>query len=239
VIIEREFKLKLRFLSTFAVTVAVALAAVGLVGASSAVACSYTGSSHCYGSWRWTDPLSSFKGVSANISPTCLTVPSTGSNFATDEIWLLESLAPANWVEVGWMVQRGAFPGTPTASPFGFWVDQRPGQNWWLHSLLEQPLQSVHVSIERASASSFQVYFDGVGGLSTSNSMASTSAEIGSEITTSLARSRASFSGMYWSDGSSWHPKWKSSLYTNFGHDAPNTFAWTTQGSAAWAGSPC
>ena len=217
-----------------------ALAGVGLVDASSAWACAaLPNSSHCYGSWTWRDPAPTLEGISADIRPTCLTVPSSGMNFATDEIWLLESLSAENWIEVGWIVQRESFGSAPVGVPFGFWYDHRPGSIGYFHVLLNEPLQSAHVSITRATPHSFQVYFDGAVATSTNNSMSTQAAQVGSEITTVNARSYASFSGMYWGDGVTWRPRWTSSSYGSFGQNPPNTFAWTTPGSAAWAGASC
>ena len=76
---------------------AVVLLAVLSCGASSASACST--SSHCYAlATKTVSSPSGFRGVSADLSATCLDVPSPTTYFVTNEVWIADT---SDWVEAG------------------------------------------------------------------------------------------------------------------------------------------
>ena len=76
---------------------AVVLLAVLSCGASSASACST--SSHCYAlATKTVSSPSGFRGVSADLSATCLDVPSPTTYFVTNEVWIAYT---SDWVEAG------------------------------------------------------------------------------------------------------------------------------------------
>lgn len=209
------------------------------VAASPASAVCSNSGTHCYGVFDWNDQPIAAEGTSADVLPSCLSVPTSGVNFANNEMWLGDA-GLAHWVEVGWITTHG-FPGLPDNTNYGFWAQKRPGDTGVSFINLDSitPPSRVHLAIYRADASTFWVKFGSSTTTSRGNSMVVHAAAIGSEVTTAKAHSRGSFIGLNWFDSSVWHPQWTSGNYGSLVVNAPNTFAWSTPGSATWAGVPC
>jgi len=101
----------------------IASACTFTIASTAANACSP--SDHCYAEAEWY-PSTAKWGVAADVLPSCLTVPSSGTSWANDEMWMANSAGTA-WIEVGWKVQRNQEATWPTGTWLGFWADLRPG----------------------------------------------------------------------------------------------------------------
>jgi hypothetical protein len=204
-----------------------------VASASPAEACSV--SSHCYG--VTTGSASGIDGDYVFITPSCLSTPS--GNFVTDELWLVNSSA-AYWVEVGYL-QLGSglnVGGIATAGRYGFWADSRPGGGFHAHVLQNNPSLSAGAPAEiyKVNSSTWETYFNGHFGQSTSNSFTPAFGEWGSETTSASAHSMHTGTTAEYETGSSFHsgvpnPSWGSS--------SPQTFSWTTRYTNYKAGVPC
>lgn len=204
-----------------------------VAAASPAEACSL--SSHCYGIAAGS--ASGIDGDYVFITPSCLSIPS--GNFVTDELWLPSSGA-AYWVEVGYL-QLGSglnVGGITTAGRYGFWADKRPGSQFYAHVLQTNPPLSAGAPAEiyKNGSSSWETYFNGYFGTSTSNTMTPAYGEWGSETTSGSAHSLSTGTSAEYETGSSFHsgipnPSWEST--------PPQTFSWTSTYTSYKAGAPC
>jgi hypothetical protein len=217
---------------------AAALIVAGMIGwavaaAPPAQACSL--SSHCYG--KTYGGVSGINGDYVFITPSCLSTPST--NFVTDELWLVSS-GGTYWVEVGYL-QEGSglnIGGITTAGRYGFWADSRPGGGFHAHVLQTNPSLSTGAPAEiyKNGSSSWETYFNGYFGTSTSNTMTPAYGEWGSETTSGSAHSLHTGVSAEYETGSSFHsgipnPSW--------GSTSPQTFSWTSTYTSYKAGVAC
>lgn len=208
---------------------------VGWAVAAAPPANACTISSHCFGV-----AFGSASGIDGDyvfITPSCLSIPS--GNFVTDELWLASS-GGTYWVEVGYL-QLGSgvnLGGITTPGRYGFWGDNRPGSKFYAHVLQNNPSLSAGAPAEiyRLTSSSFQTYFNGYFGKSTSNSMTPAYGQWGSETSSGSAHSLSSGVTAEYETGSTWHsgipnPSW--------GSTSPETFSWTSRYTSYKAGVPC
>ena len=228
-----SFTRKLRYLGAAALLVA---GTIGWAAAAAPPAQACSLSSHCYGTV--TGSASGINGDYVFITPPCLSTPST--NFVTDELWLVSS-GGSYWVEVGYL-QLGSglnVGGITTAGRYGFWADKRPGDGFHAHVLQNNPSLSAGApnEIYQLTSSTWQTYFNGYFGESTSNTMTASFGEWGSETTSSSADSLHTGDTVEYRAGSTWtngvpHP-------TTPRQNSPETFSWTTRYTSYKAGVPC
>ena len=160
----RSFTGKLRHLGAAALLVA---GTVGWAVAAAPAAYACDINNHCFGV-----AFGSATGIDGGyvfVTPSCLSTPS--GNFVTNELWLASS-GGTYWVEVGYL-QLGSgvnLGGITTPGRYGFWGDRRPGSKFYAHVLQNNPSLSAGAPVEiyRLSSSSFQTYFNGYLGTSTS-----------------------------------------------------------------------
>jgi hypothetical protein len=224
---------RLRILSAAALVMAGTIG-WGIATTSPAAAC--TINTHCYG--EANGPKSGIDGVSIDITPSCLSIPS--GNFVTDELWLTAPGSTTYWVEAGYL-QLGAnlnVGGIATAGRYGFFGDNRPGGGFHNHVLHTNPaLQDTAVEITKNTSSTWWAYFGQYSGESTSNTMSPTEGQWGSETTTASAHSLYLGTYALYETGSSW-----SSGIPNPQTPAPSspeTFSWVTRYSSYKAGVAC
>jgi hypothetical protein len=200
-------------------------------------------SAHCYGVSQWFPTVGSVDGVKVQDQPSCFNLDVGNTyGFVTSEMWLGSSDSQY-WVEVGFISNQNAVPNIRNGAS-AFWADKRPGDTALnVHQIVANPSYSrTDLYIYRdLTANEFAVLFGSYpAGYSSNNTMSSGYAVSGSETTTSSTgqRSLSSIIGMSYLDSTGWHAKW-SPPYPGTRVNAPQTFSWSTIGSAEWAGVPC
>lgn len=149
-----------------------------ITNATAAYACS--DSSHCYGVAY--GHASGMTGVSAQISPSCLSVPSGA--FVTDQLWWQDSSA-THWVEAGFLQLGGNLNlgGITAAGRYGFWADLRPNSSYSAHVFQNNPsLAYTTVSIRQSATNQYTTVFGGYTGSSSNNTMAANTGAWGQRL---------------------------------------------------------